>query len=253
MKPLVIIPSYNEKQNLKGLIPMVLGLDSRLSILVVDDNSPDETAHSIKRDMANFKERLFLLSRPAKFGLASAYIEGFNWGLGHGFDFFIQMDGDWSHSPKYLGTMLSLADRADVLLGSRYMDGGGVTNWSGFRMLISQAGNFYARAVLGLSIRDLTGGFNGWHAQVLKSISLETVCSNGYSFQIELKHRAVKLGVRILELPIVFEERRAGQSKMSAKIIFEAVWRPWHMKYNRRFLLTAFKSRTNSEASVARK
>lgn len=251
MKRLVIIPSYNEKENLKELIPVVLGIDSRLSILVVDDNSPDKTAALVQEQMASFRKRLFLLSRPTKMGLASAYIEGFKWGLGEGFDFLMQMDADWSHSPKYLGKMLSLADRADLLIGSRYVDGGRVANWSGFRRLVSRGGNFYARAVLGLSTKDLTGGFNGWHGQVLKSISLETICSNGYSFQIELKHRAAKLGVKILEFPIVFEERRAGQSKMSGKIIFEAIWKPWHMKFGRRFVLTAFE--TNAEDSISRK
>jgi dolichol-phosphate mannosyltransferase len=244
MKRLVIIPSYNEKENLEKLIPVVLGIDSRLSVLVVDDNSPDKTVDLVQEQMAGFKERLFLLSRPAKMGLASAYIQGFKWGLGEGFDFLIQMDADWSHSPKYLATMLSLAHRADLLIGSRYVDSGGVANWSSFRLLISRWGNLYAREVLGLSIRDLTGGFNGWHGQVLKSIAFETVCSNGYSFQIELKHRAARLGVKILEFPIIFEERRAGQSKMSGTIIFEAAWKPWQIKYVGKFSPPAFKNNT---------
>jgi dolichol-phosphate mannosyltransferase len=203
--------------------------------------------------MAVFKNRVFLLSRPAKKGLASAYIEGFKWGLGEGFDFLIQMDADWSHSPRYLGKMLSLMDRADLLIGSRYVSGGGVTNWSRFRRLLSRVGNYYARTILQSSIRDLTGGFNGWHAKVLQSISFDTIRSNGYSFQIELKHRAVKLGVRIYEFPIMFEERRSGQSKMSKRIILEAAWRPLLMRYVHKSLPAVFKTGTSVKNSISRK
>ncbi len=232
MIPLVILPSYNERDNLRGLIPAILNSDARVRILVVDDNSPDGTADSVRDIMlAGYAERLFLICRPSKLGLASAYIEAFKWGIANSFNFFIQMDADWSHSPKYLETMLSLAGAADGVIGSRYVAGGGTKNWSALRKFISKCGSSYARFALGLPERDLTGGFNGWHAHVLKAIDLDSISSNGYSFQIELKYRATRLGFRLVEFPIVFDERRAGKSKMTIGIVFEALAKVWQLKF----------------------
>ncbi len=232
MKPLIVMPTYNERDNLGQLIPAILDADERLHIIVIDDDSPDGTAGAV---MA-LKEgpcgpRLFLHSRPGKFGVGSAYIHGYVWGLAEGYDFFIEMDGDWSHRPQYLAEMLRLGESADFVIGSRYVAGGGTLNWGPGRRLLSRFGNFYARSILNVNIADFTGGFNGWTAATLQKIGLDTIRSNGYSFQIEMKYRAHRLGCSHVEFPIVFDERRAGQSKMSTTIGLEACWRVWQFRF----------------------
>jgi dolichol-phosphate mannosyltransferase len=230
-KPLVIIPTYNERDNIEQLIPAILNLDERLHILVVDDKSPDKTAEAILQlKETRYPNRLFLKSRPGKLGLGSAYIEGFNWGLANGYDFLIEMDADWSHSPGYLTKMLELAAKADFVIGSRYVANGGTLNWGIGRQFLSRFGSLYSRLVLGARIADFTGGFNGWSSGVLNGIGIDTLRSNGYSFQIELKYRAYRLGFKYLEFPILFNERRAGKSKMSIAIAVEAFWRAWQLR-----------------------
>ena len=234
-RPLVIIPTYNERDNVTHLIPEIFQGYDRVHVLVVDDGSPDGTAGEILNlKSENWPQRLWLLSRPAKLGLGKAYVDGFKWGLSRDYDFLIQMDGDWSHHPKYLGRMIQCAGRTDFVIGSRYVSGGGTLDWGVGRRLLSKFGSFYSRSVLGVRIADFTGGFNGWGTAVLREIELESVRSNGYSFQIELKYRAHKLGFKHIEYPIVFEDRSAGQSKMTASIALEAFWRVWQFRFSRR-------------------
>jgi dolichol-phosphate mannosyltransferase len=234
-KPLVVIPTYNERENIAQLIPAILGIDRRLHILIVDDSSPDDTAAAVlKLKDSRYGPRLFLVSRSGKMGLGSAYIHGFHWGLANGYDFLIEMDADWSHPPKYLEMMLKAAEKADFVIGSRYVAGGGTLNWGTGRRLLSRFGSLYARFVLGSPIADFTGGFNGWSAVVLNSIGINTLRSNGYSFQIELKYRAHRLGFKHAEFPILFDERRAGKSKMSISIAMEAFWRAWQFRLEKK-------------------
>jgi len=231
VRPLVIIPTYNERGNVERLIPAVLEVDGCLHILVVDDASPDGTAAEIAGlQKEKYPHRLFLISRPGKMGLGSAYVQGFKWGIGKSYDFLIEMDADWSHPPKFLKTMLELAPATDFVVGSRYISGGGTLNWGKGRRMLSKFGSVYSRAVLRAHFTDFTGGFNGWSANVLRAVGLDTLKSNGYSFQIELKYRAHKLGYRHIEFPIVFDERRAGSSKMSTAIALEAFWRVWQLR-----------------------
>jgi dolichol-phosphate mannosyltransferase len=234
-RPLVILPTFNEKANLPGLIPAILSVDSRLHVLVVDDNSPDGTADAVRELMATLEDRrLFLETRTGKLGLASAYLHGFSWALAAGYDFMIEMDADWSHQPKYLKEMLALALEFEFVIGSRYVAGGGTLHWGLARRLLSRFGSRYARWVLGVEIADFTGGFNGWHADVLRRVCIDSIRSEGYGFQIELKYRSAQLGFTHREFPIVFDERRAGKSKMSAAIAWEAVWRIWTFRASAR-------------------
>jgi dolichol-phosphate mannosyltransferase len=240
MRPLVVIPTYNESENIRHLIPEVVAAAPELDVLVVDDESPDGTARLVRELMeTQSSQRIFLESRNEKLGLGSAYVHGFKWGLKNGYDFLIEMDADWSHSPKYLRDMLEFSRGYDFVVGSRYVPGGGTLNWGWRRRMLSRFGSFYARLVLGIVIRDLTGGFNGWHAKVLDAICLDTVQSDGYSFQIELKYRASKLRFKGAEFPIVFEERRAGKSKMSGRIVLEAIWRLWQLRVREAGLLSS--------------
>jgi len=231
--PLVIIPTYNERDNVTELIPAVLAVDQRLEVLIIDDASPDDTAGEILRlREKGCASRLHLQSRRGKLGLGSAYIQGFRWGLANGYDFLIQMDADWSHAPEAIATMLHLAEKFDFVVASRYVPGGGTINWGTGRRLLSRCASTYARFVLRTNFADFTGGFNGWSRDVLKCISLDELRSDGYSFQIELKYRAEQLGYTHVEFPIVFSERRAGRSKMSFSIALEACWRVWELKLN---------------------
>ena len=231
MRPLVILPTYNERENIDQLIAAVLKVDPRLGILVVDDASPDGTARAVLELEAKARSRrVFLQSRPGKLGLAGAYIHGFKWGLANGYDFLVQMDADWSHHPAYLEKMLQLAPESDFVIGSRYVPGGGTRNWRLERRLLSRFASIYSRSVLGMKTADITGGFNGWPAKILVDIGLDSLRSEGYSFQIELKYRAWRLGYRPVEFPILFDERREGKSKMSTAIAFEACWRVWKFR-----------------------
>ncbi len=231
LRPLVIIPTYNERDNISHIIPAILSVDDRLHILIVDDASPDGTAEEVlKLKEGNCGSRLFLESRPGKLGLGSAYVLGFKWGLAKGYDFLIQMDADFSHNPADLARMLALSGETDFIVGSRYVRGGGTENWGTGRKLISKSAGVYARLILRSNFADFTGGFNGWTASVLQDIDLDAFRSDGYSFQLELKYRADRLGFNHIEFPILFTERRAGKSKMSMAIAIEACWRVWKFR-----------------------
>lgn len=226
MKQLIIIPTFNERENIIALLESIAKTVRPLSadILVVDDNSPDGTA-AIVRDRQKTHTGLFLLERPNRDGLGQAYLAGFAWGLKNNYDVLLQMDADLSHNPVYLSEFLDKINKYDFVVGSRYVPGGGVENWGYLRKLLSRGGNIYARYILGVKIFDLTGGFNAWRSEVLRRIGLNNIRSSGYSFQIELKYRALKQGFAYLEIPIIFKERIRGRSKMNSAIIAEALWR----------------------------
>jgi dolichol-phosphate mannosyltransferase len=237
MQALVIIPTYNEKENVEAITSAVLKItDSNVHVLVVDDNSPDGTG-GIVRDLiaasGGESSRLKLLSRPGKQGLGRAYIAAFQWGLERGYDALVEMDADFSHRPEDLVKLLAaLRDEStDFAVGSRYVPGGRTVNWGVMRKIISRGGSFYARTILGYPLSDWTGGFNAWKKRVLEGMGLDRVLSEGYSFQIELKYRGLKSGFRGVEVPIVFEDRRVGKSKMSSRIVIEAFTRVWGMRF----------------------
>lgn len=231
MKTLVIIPTYNEKDNIAPLITTILGLNAGVDVLVVDDNSPDGTG-AIVQELGKKQSGVFLLSRPGKAGLGKAYIAGFQWGLERGYESLVEMDADFSHRPQDLLKLLKALESADFVMGSRWVPGGETVNWGLGRKFISRGGSFYSRMILGYPVRDWTGGFNAWRAKVLREIDLTQVRSEGYSFQIELKYRASRLGFKGVEVPIVFEDRRVGQSKMSSRIVVEALFRVWSIRSN---------------------
>lgn len=222
-RSLIVIPTYNEIENLEAITSAVLGITPEtVHVLVVDDGSPDGTGK--KADELSAKNpRLHVLHRTQKQGLGPAYIAGFRWGFQNNFDRIIEMDADFSHHPRFLPTMLDLLRNNDFVLGSRNIPGGGTVNWGILRKIISRGGSLYARMILGVPVMDFTGGFNGWNRKVLESINLDTMESGGYSFQIELKYRAYRKGFRFKEFPIIFEDRRVGKSKMSSKIVIEAL------------------------------
>lgn len=223
MNGLVIIPTYNEMENLPRIAPQILEQDDRLSILVVDDNSPDGTGQLADQLSAD-NPRIHVLHRQNKEGLGKAYLAGFRWALERDFDRIFEMDADFSHNPKYLPEFLKASEDADLVLGSRYVKGVNVINWPMMRLLLSYYANVYARIVTGLPVRDATGGFKCFRREVLERIDLDRVGSNGYAFQIEMSFRAWKLGFNIREIPIVFVDREQGQSKMSKRIVREAIW-----------------------------
>jgi dolichol-phosphate mannosyltransferase len=228
----VVIPTYNERENVATLLPRVLELP-RLRVLVVDDNSPDGTA-AVVAELARAEPRVGLLSRPGKQGLGTAYIAGFRRALAEGAEFICEMDADFSHDPSYLPELLAAAEaRYDLVLGSRYVRGGGTVNWGVVRQLISRGGNVYARAILGLPVMDSTGGFRCYRRRVLEGIDLDAIHSNGYSFQIEMLYRTLRAGFQVGEVPIVFPDRRVGQSKMSRRIVLEALLTVWRLRFSR--------------------
>ncbi len=229
LKTVVIIPTYNERANLSTLLPAIVR-DSPCDVLVVDDNSPDRTAELVEDIAGEFTSRIFLIRREAKLGLGTAYLAGFRWALDHGYDLICEMDADFSHDPAQLSGLVVAAANADLVLGSRYVPGGGTVNWSPMRQAISKGGSIYARLVLALPYRDLTGGFKCFRRSVLETLDLDAIHSTGYAFQIELTFRIHQAGYRIVEVPIRFEERRAGQSKMSTRIILEALIRVWQLR-----------------------
>jgi dolichol-phosphate mannosyltransferase len=227
---LVCIPTYNEQENVESIVRAVLEADPRTDVLVVDDASPDGTG-ALADALARENSRVHVLHRPGKAGLGRAYLAAFHWGLERGYQFLLEMDADWSHHPRYLPLLLDrAASEADLVLGSRWVPGGGTLNWGVGRQLISKGGSLYARLVLGLPIRDLTGGFKCFRAEVLRAIDLDSVNSTGYAFQIELTYRAIRRGFRVVEVPIVFEDRRVGQSKMSRAIVLEALLMVWKIR-----------------------
>lgn len=228
---LVVVPTYNERANIEKLIESVLCQDPRLDILVVDDGSPDGTGEIVDR-IAEVNPRVHALHRPHKMGLGTAYLAGFKWALERDYDYVLEMDADFSHDPGHLPQFLEAIQDADLVLGSRYR-GGKVTvvNWPMTRLLLSYFANGYARFVTGVPLDDLTGGFKCFRRRVLEAIPLDEVRSNGYAFQIEMNFRAWKKGFRIVEIPIVFVDRTEGESKMSKKIVREAVWMVWRLRW----------------------
>ena len=226
---LVIVPTYNEAKNLPQIVPEILRQDPRLEVLVVDDNSPDGTGDIADR-LAQDKSRVHVLHRPAKEGLGRAYLAGFRWGLQQGYQAMFEMDADFSHDPAFLPHFLEAIKDADLILGSRYATGVNVINWPISRLLLSLGANLYARIATGLPLSDSTGGFKCFRREVLEAIDLDKVRSNGYAFQIEMSFRAWKRGFRLKEIPIIFHDRVEGQSKMSKRIVREAIWMVWWLR-----------------------
>jgi dolichol-phosphate mannosyltransferase len=227
---LIIVPTYNERDNLEPIIAAVKRETPEVDFLIVDDNSPDATG-DIADGLAARDPHVKVLHRAGKLGLGTAYLAGFRRALDDGYDFVFEMDADFSHDPKYLAPMIDTLRRdADMVVGSRYVAGGGTVNWGPLRKAISRGGSLYARTILGVRTRDLTSGFAGYRRATLEGIGLDTVRSNGYSFQIEMKYRALRSGYRVVEHPIVFPDRRVGKSKMSRKIFVEALTMVWKMR-----------------------
>jgi dolichol-phosphate mannosyltransferase len=228
---LVIVPTYNEGENVTRIVPLILAQDARLDVLVVDDNSPDGTGR-LADALAEADPRVHVLHRPGKQGLGKAYLAGFRWALERDYAYIFEMDADFSHDPRHLPEFLAAVQHADVVLGSRYRDGKvTVVNWPMTRLILSYGANIYARAVTGLRLGDATGGFKCFRREVLQSIPLDEVRSNGYAFQIEMSFRAWKRNFRIAEIPIVFHDRTEGESKMSKRIIREAIWMVWRLRW----------------------
>lgn len=229
MKTLIIIPTYNELENLPRLLPVVLSKDSSINILIVDDNSPDGTASFVEGEMKK-DNRIHIIKRPSKQGLGTAYIAGFKFALQNQFDLIFEMDADFSHDPNEIPKFLEEIKKSDVVLGSRYITGVNVINWPMRRLLLSWFANFYTRVITGMSVHDATGGFKCFRKEVLQAIDLDKVTSNGYAFQIEMTFKAWKKGFRIKEIPIIFMDRVKGKSKMSKKIVREAVTMVWKLR-----------------------
>jgi dolichol-phosphate mannosyltransferase len=233
MKILVTVPTYNEALNIEPLIRTVFeNLPRESEILVIDDNSPDGTAGIVEALIPGYPQRLHILKGPEKQGLARAYLAAFDWGLSRGYDAFLEMDADFSHNPKYSPRMIAEMETHDVVIASRNIKGGGVEGWPVLRHVVSKGGSFYARAILGCPVKDLTGGFNLWTRTALQRINLSQIISKGYSFQVEMKYRAYCAGCSIKEIPILFTDRKLGNSKMSKKIFIEALGAVWKIKKN---------------------
>ena len=227
---LVIIPTYNEKDNIQKLIRDIYGLNPAIHILVVDDNSPDGTSTIVKQLKNEFKN-LFLLERQGKLGLGTAYIAGFKFALQNGYHFVFEMDADFSHDPREIPSFLEAIKDADIVIGSRYCKGVNVVNWPLSRLVLSIFANRYTRFITGLPLHDSTGGYKCFRREVLQAIDLDGISSGGYSFQIEVNFIAWKKGFRLKEIPIIFIDRTIGKSKMSKKILREAVWMVWKLKF----------------------
>jgi len=229
----VVIPTYNERENIESIVDAVMSLPVNAYVTIVDDNSPDGTGE-IADAISAREARVSVLHRQCKMGLGSAYIAGFKHALEQGAQFVLEMDADFSHNPADIPRLLRAAHEHDVVVGSRYVQGGGTDNWGLVRQLISRGGSLYARIILGMPIWDLTGGFNCWCRRVLEAVDLDAVTSNGYAFQIEMKYRAFRRGFSLAEEPILFVDRRVGQSKMSGNIVREAFWKVWKFRLDRR-------------------
>jgi dolichol-phosphate mannosyltransferase len=230
----LVLPTYDEAANVEALVAAAgAKLPASARILIVDDGSPDGTGEIADR-LAAADERVAVLHRPRKEGLGPAYIAGFRRALDEGAELVLEMDADFSHDPAYLPRLLDAAERADVVLGSRYVDGGGISDWTLLRRAISRGGGAYARLMLGVGVRDLTGGFKCFRRQVLEEIDLDSIQSRGYAFQVETTYRAIRAGFRVVEVPIVFRDRRAGSSKMKGSVVAEAAWRVPLLRLGRR-------------------
>ncbi len=229
MRCLVVIPTYNEAENLPTLIPAILQKDPSFEVLIVDDNSPDGTA-KVVQEMQASESRIYLLQRPAKLGLGTAYVAGFKFALDRGYDRVFEMDADFSHDPAELPNLLKKSETCDLVIGSRYAQGVNVVNWPMRRLVLSYAANIYTRFVTGMPVRDATSGFKCFRREVLEAIDLDAIRSNGYAFQIEMNFLAWNKGFKVCEIPIIFVDRRVGISKMSKNIIYEAAWMVWRLK-----------------------
>jgi len=228
-RALICLPTYNERENLGPITEAILAATPDVDVLVIDDGSPDGTG-LLADELAAREPRVHVLHRAKKEGLGKAYLAGFDWALARDYALVLEMDADFSHDPGYLPAMLAKAEEADLVLGSRYVPGGGTVNWGLGRKILSRGGSLYARTILGVRIRDLTGGFKCFRREVLEAIELGTVECSGYAFQIELTYRAILRGFRVAEIPIVFADRRVGQSKMSRRIVLEAIGKVWGMR-----------------------
>jgi dolichol-phosphate mannosyltransferase len=226
---LVCLPTYDEKDNVVPMVEAILAATPEVDVLVIDDNSPDGTGR-LADGVAARQPRVHVLHRAGKQGLGKAYLAGFAWALDRGYRLVLEMDADFSHDPAYLPGMLEAAREADLVLGSRNVPGGGTRNWGVGRKLISRGGSLYARTILGIPVRDLTGGFKCFRREVLEAIDLPSVECTGYAFQIELTYRALRKGFRVKEIPIVFVDRRVGHSKMSRRIVLEALRKVWSIR-----------------------
>ncbi|MDP2173602.1 MAG: polyprenol monophosphomannose synthase [Candidatus Cloacimonadaceae bacterium] len=230
MKTLLIIPTYNEIENIEKLLGIVLALSPDIEVLVMDDSSPDGTGKAVKAMQEN-EPRIHLIERPGKMGLGSAYVTGFKYALKQDFDYIMEMDADFSHNPNDLPRLLEEAKKRDLVIGSRYCSGVNIVNWPFKRLLISYFASKYVRVITGMPIKDPTSGFKCFHRRVLESINLDRILSDGYAFQIEMNFRAWVKGFRIKEIPIIFTERINGVSKMSRHIVYEAAWMVWRLHF----------------------
>jgi len=230
MRTLVIIPTYNELDNLPKLLPEVLSKSADINVLIVDDNSPDGTAAFVENEREK-NERIHLIKRSSKQGLGTAYIAGFKYALQNDFELIFEMDADFSHDPKEIPRFLDEIRESDLVVGSRYITGVNVINWPMRRLLLSSFANLYTRVITGMPVHDATGGFKCFRRKVLESINLDQVRSNGYAFQIEMNFKAWKKGFKVKEIPIIFVDRTKGQSKMSKKIVREAVTMVWKLRF----------------------
>ncbi len=231
-RALVCLPTYDERENLAPVVAAIHAAAPEVDVLVIDDSSPDGTGR-LADEIAARDARVHVLHREVKQGLGKAYLAGFAWALERGYGLVLEMDADFSHDPRYLPVLLARAAEADLVLGSRYVPGGGTVNWGLARRIISRGGSLYARTILGIPVRDLTGGFKCFRREVLEAIDLGSVECTGYAFQIELTYRALCRGFRVVEVPIVFADRRVGQSKMSRGIVLEAMRKVWSIRFSR--------------------
>jgi dolichol-phosphate mannosyltransferase len=230
-RAVICLPTYDERENLAPILRAIHAVAPAVDVLVIDDASPDGTG-ALADELAARDARVKVLHRAGKQGLGRAYLAGFAWALERGYGLVLEMDADFSHDPRHLPELLAAARDADVVLGSRWVKGGGTVNWGLGRKLVSRGGSLYARTILGVGVRDLTGGFKCFRREVLEAVDLATVECSGYAFQIELTYRALRKGFRVVEVPIVFTERRAGRSKMSRRILLEAVAKVWSMRFS---------------------
>jgi dolichol-phosphate mannosyltransferase len=230
-RAVICLPTYDERENLAPILQAIHAVAPHVDVLVVDDNSPDGTGE-LADALAARDGRIQVLHRPGKQGLGRAYLAGFGWALARGYRLVLEMDADFSHDPAHLPALLAAAGRADVVLGSRWVRGGRTVRWGLGRKLVSRGGSLYARTILGVPVRDLTGGFKCFRREVLETIDLPSVASTGYAFQIELTFRALRRGFRVVEVPITFADRRLGHSKMSSGIVLEAMRNVWAMRFS---------------------
>ena len=244
---LVVIPTYNEKENVRDISQAVLTALPEAHILFVDDNSPDGTGQIVD-EMGAKDPRIHCLHRKDKQGLGRAYVAGFKWALANNYEFIFEMDADFSHNPVDLPRILSAAQTADLALGSRYVGGIRIINWPLSRLILSKGAAVYVRLITGMPFTDPTGGFKCYRRAVLESIDLDRITSNGYSFQIEMTHEAWMRGFHVVDVPITFEEHRSGQSKMSSKIVREALWMVWKLLFRNRLKRTASKTQNPRSA-----